>query len=173
MAEEDLLSLPRPDARRGAVSDLAVAIGGEPFGSVGSTMAVLLGVGDGTFLLQQTYAVEHNPRSVVSGDLNSDGVLDLVTANKGDPSGAQGDTVSVLLGNGDGTFQAQQTYTAGDAPASVVCADISCCWAGLRRQQCSQGPGRVPQDEPLPAVTCRACGKLLSCGNHAAAAQRG
>ena len=38
-------------------------------------------------------------------DFNGDGSLDVVTANYGS------DNVSVLLGNGDGTFQAQSTYS--------------------------------------------------------------
>ena len=40
-------------------------------------------------------------------DLNGDGNPDIIVANSGD------DTVSVLLGNGDGTFQPQQTFPVG------------------------------------------------------------
>ena len=39
-----------------------------------------------------------NPRSVTTADVNGDGRADLIVANSGD------DTVSVLLGIGDGTF---------------------------------------------------------------------
>ena len=54
------------------------------------------------------------------GNFNGDGKSDLVMANY------NGNTVSVLLGNGDGTFQAQQTYTAGAAPGdSVAIADFN------------------------------------------------
>ena len=42
------------------------------------------------------------------GDVNGDGIPDLVVANQ------DSDTVSVLLGNGNGTFQAQQTFATGD-----------------------------------------------------------
>ena len=44
--------------------------------------------------------VGSDPTAVAVADVNGDGKPDLVTANDGD------DTVSVLLGNGDGTFQA-------------------------------------------------------------------
>jgi hypothetical protein len=48
---------------------------------------------------EQTYSVGYAPRSVTVADLNGDGNPDIVTANLGD------NTVSVLLGNGDGTFR--------------------------------------------------------------------
>jgi hypothetical protein len=48
--------------------------------------------------------------SVAVGDFNGDGIPDLAVANNGD------NTVSVLLGNGDGTFQAAQNFAAGSNP---------------------------------------------------------
>jgi hypothetical protein len=69
-----------------------------------SGLSVLLNNGDGTFGSPRTYAVGPGPVSVAAGDLNGDGVLDLVTANYGIGGGNTGNTVSVLLGNGDGTF---------------------------------------------------------------------
>ena len=55
-------------------------------------------------------AVGSYPDAIVAGDFNGDGRLDLAVANAGD------DTVSVLLGNGDGTFQPQVTYAVGSSP---------------------------------------------------------
>ena len=52
-------------------------------------------------------------------DLNGDGIPDIVTANYGS------DTVSVLLGTGDGTFQPAQSFAAGNGPASVAVADLN------------------------------------------------
>jgi hypothetical protein len=56
---------------------------------------------------------------VAIGDFNGDGKSDLVVNNAND------NTVSVLLGNGDGTFQAQVTYQAGSGPYSVTLADLN------------------------------------------------
>lgn len=50
------------------------------------------------------------PQRVVAGDLNKDGIPDLVTAN------FLGDAVSVLLGHGDGTFASAVTYSALEDP---------------------------------------------------------
>jgi len=86
-------------------------------------VSVLLGNGDGTF--QTAVAFEAGPGfpSVVSeavGDLNGDGFPDLVlvTANQNSVD------VRVLLGNGDGTFQAAAPHAAGNGPNSVAVADL-------------------------------------------------
>ena len=47
------------------------------------------------------------------GDFNGDGKSDLVTADYG------GNTVSVLLGNGNGTFQAKQSFGTGCSPSQL------------------------------------------------------
>ena len=60
-----------------------------------------------SFLAARTYSVSVEPRSVAVGDFNGDGNLDLVVANGCEAIlHAEQRTVSVLLGNGDGTFQA-------------------------------------------------------------------
>jgi FG-GAP-like repeat len=86
-------------------------------------ISVLLGNGDGTFQPQVTYAVGKYPNSIVAGDFTSNGHLDLAVVNSGgsNPTG----TVSVLLGNGDGTFQPAVTYAVGSAPSSIVAGDFT------------------------------------------------
>ena len=53
------------------------------------------------------------------GDFNGDGKSDLVTADD------SGNTASVLLGNGNGTFQAKQSFGTGTGPHSVAVADFN------------------------------------------------
>ena len=55
----------------------------------------------------------------MAGDFTGDGHLDLAVANSGS------NTVSVLLGNGDGTFQPQVTYAVGQVPQALVAGDFT------------------------------------------------
>lgn len=59
------------------------------------------------------------PNSVAIGDLNADGVPDVVTAN------VDSNDVSVLLRRDDGRFQPAQAFAAGDEPHSVVIGDLN------------------------------------------------
>jgi hypothetical protein len=62
----------------------------------------------GTFAAATAFAVGNNPTSVAVGDFNGDGNQDLVVAN------VDSDNVSILLGNGDGTFAAATNFADGD-----------------------------------------------------------
>jgi hypothetical protein len=62
---------------------------------------------------------------VAFGDFNRDGIPDLVATSSGDYSTGQGGNLSLLLGNGDGTFQPAVHYTAGLGPGSVSVADLN------------------------------------------------
>ena len=70
------------------------------------------------------FPVGSNPISVAVGDFNGDGHPDVAAANAQRTPGALGD-VSVLLGNGDGTFQPAANYAAGNEPYCVVTADLN------------------------------------------------
>jgi type II secretory pathway component GspD/PulD (secretin) len=65
------------------------------------------------------FPVGHSPDTVAVGDFNGDGKLDLAVANEGD------NTVSILLGNGDGTFQTPITVPTGLAPDAIVTGDFN------------------------------------------------
>jgi hypothetical protein len=86
-----------------------------------NTVSVLLGNGDGTFQPKVDYATGSHPMDVAVGDLNGDGKLDIVTCNRGTAA----DTVSVLLGNGDGTFAAKTDYACGANPWGVTLGDLN------------------------------------------------
>src|SRR5438128_89154 len=65
--------------------------------------------------------------SVAAGDFNGDGKPDLAVANYGQPFSSppiEGN-LSVLLGNGDGTFQAAVNYGAGAKRSSVAVGDFN------------------------------------------------
>ncbi|MGO4883556.1 MAG: beta strand repeat-containing protein [Bryobacteraceae bacterium] len=95
-----------------------------PNGSVG----ILLGNGDGTFQPPVAYGSAGNsPSSIAVADFNGDGNIDLAVANAAPPGGASGDgSLSLLLGNGAGTFQSAVTYDAGGTySASISAADFN------------------------------------------------
>jgi hypothetical protein len=89
-----------------------------------NTVSVLLGNGNGTFQSAVNFTVGSTPLAVAVADVNGDGRPDLVVANRG-PFGTPGNTVSVLLGNGNGTFQSAVNYTVGSFPDAVAVADVN------------------------------------------------
>jgi hypothetical protein len=70
---------------------------------------VWLGRGDGTFTRGAAYGLPWNPTWVQTGDLNSDGILDIVVAAEGSAPNFPAALLSIFLGNGNGTFQARQS----------------------------------------------------------------
>ena len=90
----------------------------------GNNISVLLGNGDGSFQGPVNYPVDTNPECIVLGDFNGDGQLDLATANFGSSGGSGGD-VSVLLGNGNGTFGTAVNYSAGINPFFAAVGDFN------------------------------------------------
>jgi hypothetical protein len=87
-------------------------------------VSILLGNGDGTFQRQVTYAVGEGPAALVAGDFTGDGRIDLAVTNEITSNSDLLSTVSVLLGNGDGTFQRQVTYAVGSFPDAIVAGDF-------------------------------------------------
>jgi len=87
-------------------------------------VSVLLGNGDGTFQLPVVAPVPalSSPMEsdgMVVGDFNNDGKADVATVSR--PSSL----VSILLGNGDGTFQRAATYPSISLPNSVTTGDFN------------------------------------------------
>src|SRR5262249_27975142 len=67
-----------------------------------------------------TLPVGHSaPAALAVADVSGDGRLDLIVANSAT------DTVSVLLGRSDGTFQTRLEYPTGAQPSAVAVADVN------------------------------------------------
>jgi uncharacterized membrane protein len=96
-------------------------------GSPGGNVGVLIGNGNGTFKPVVNYPAANSPFNVVAADVNNDGKLDIVVSNWGTPNAATNDgAVTVLQGNGNGTFRPAQTFPSGGAEApSVAVADVN------------------------------------------------
>ncbi|CAF4149908.1 unnamed protein product, partial [Adineta steineri] len=87
-----------------------------------NSISILFGIGNGSF--QQPAMVYGsggtNPYGLVSEDFNKDGNLDLAMCNEGSNS------IAILLGNGNGSFQAATNFTSGGTlPSGIVAADFN------------------------------------------------
>ncbi len=89
-------------------------------------VSVALGNGNGTFAARTQLVVGVDPKSVVVADVNGDGKPDLIVANSGqlgNDTSAGG--ISVLLGNGNGTFQSATNFNSGIHPTNVTVGDVN------------------------------------------------
>ena len=89
-------------------------------------IVILLGLGDGHFVRSNETRVGNRPEVLlwkdVDGtplDLNGDDVRDLVTAN------SQSNSVSVLLGRGDGSFEPEYRLPVGNVPHTMLALDVN------------------------------------------------
>ena len=114
----------------------------------GGAVTVMKGNADGTFQTATTYpTVGTGTASAVIADVNGDGHLDIVAVSAADTSGIVAQQISVLLGNGDGTFQAAQNFTVPTLPGyssqaatpivNVITADVN--GDGVKDLICSNG----------------------------------
>jgi len=96
--------------------DLAVA------NQTSNNLSVLLGNGDGSFQAPANYNAGSAPVFITAVALEDNGPLDLLVA---DASSGVNSTVSVLIGNGDGTFQRAVSYATGSRPEGIAVADFN------------------------------------------------
>jgi hypothetical protein len=121
-----------------------------------------MGNGNGTFDAAVIYASGIKPYSVTVADVNADGIEDLLVPNFNGNFGAETTTISVFLGNSDGTFQNQSTFTTGGNAAYVVAADfdadgdidlvVSGSWGQKWSYLPGTGNGAFPNRSDMPAA---------------------
>ncbi len=100
-----------------------------------NTVSVVLGNLAGGFNPQVSYPTGPAPTAVVTGDFNNDGNLDLALTDGNcayqvvgmaiTELECDGGTVSILLGNGDGSFQPHLDYAIGKNPSALATADFN------------------------------------------------
>ena len=87
------------------------------------TLTILYGQGDGTFGSAQTITlssgVNPQPAYALPGDFNSDGILDIATANYA------ANTVSILMGQANGTYVLATNLATGANPFSLLSRDLN------------------------------------------------
>jgi hypothetical protein len=111
-------SITMGDFSGNGILDLAVTNSNYTSGSAGS-VTLLMGKGDGTFApTASPITVGKDPSAVVVGNFNGYGNADLAVANNGD------DTITILLGRGNGEFTAQKPTDVGDFPQAVAVGDF-------------------------------------------------
>jgi hypothetical protein len=111
------------DLNRDGKLDLVIAVAGGGDGETQFTEGfayVLFGRGDGTFAQPVQYQLSPGSWQVALGDFTGDGILDIATANRSSlqqsatpQSNTTSDTISILPGNGDGTFGPASSLALG------------------------------------------------------------
>ena len=160
------LSAVSGDVNRDGKPDLVVAYNQSDQTQPGG-VAVLLGKGDGTFqapvnitlagpLVQQTTGSAASA-ALALGDLNGDGKLDVITAVQGSPN-----QVAVLLGKGNGSFQAPLLSNTNTAPPMIAIAEINgdgkpdlvlgdCCGLTEASELFGNGDGTFQREVQFPS----------------------
>lgn len=112
------------------------------------------------FYLYATYPVGKNPTSITTADFNQDGLTDLIVTNIGN------DSLSILFGNGDGSFKEQQQLRVSVEPRALTLSDyngdgrtdiaVACAgsdqvvlFLGLAGGRFSEGPRYPVQRTPI------------------------
>jgi hypothetical protein len=90
-----------------------------------NTVSIFLGKGDGTFKPVNCSSSSAacptgiSPMGVAAADFNHDGNMDLAVVNNGS------NTITILFGNGNGSFAAQPSLATGGNPRSIVAANFN------------------------------------------------
>ncbi len=111
--------IPSSDLARPSTAWITV-VSPAPGGGASNMVSLPIHNPSSTVSFQRTdYSVGGNPQFVATADFNHDGKLDLAVANYGTGM------VSILLGNGDGSFQSFQNYYAGPSAQAPILGDFN------------------------------------------------
>lgn len=105
--------------------DLLIAQDGDPNVAADGSLKILLGTGDGSLKPAATVAANLSLNSVAVADVNGDHRLDIVFAVHGDSSSSQNGSITVLPGNGDGTFGNPKTFQLQGDTFSLAVGDFN------------------------------------------------
>ena len=113
------ISVIAADLNSDGALDLASADFG-PFDDRGlDELSIFLGLGDGDFSQRRALKTGDAPFSVIAADLNSDGALDLASADR------LSDELSIFFGLGDDDFSERRALKTAGGPVSVIAADLN------------------------------------------------
>ena len=101
-----------------------VVTGNAALNGLVNNVSVLLGTGAGAFAAHTDFATDTgdiNTHAIALSDLDRDGKLDLVVGS----FISTRNTLSVLMGNGDGTFGRRTDYVVGTLQASIAVGDLN------------------------------------------------
>jgi hypothetical protein len=93
------------------------------YGYDGDSVGVIPGTDDGAFVIENSFATGRNPQSIALFDLDGDGNLDVVTVDFRFETDGNG--ISVLLGDGDGTFSPNTSYPTEARPTFAAVGDVT------------------------------------------------
>jgi hypothetical protein len=98
-------------------SDIVVANSGT------DNLSILFGSSNGTFDMEIMYSIgiDSHPQYVITCDINHDNQSDIVSVN------SENNSISVIIGYGNGTFREQMMYSTGDSsyPYAVASGDFN------------------------------------------------
>jgi hypothetical protein len=115
----DAFGIVSADLNGDGLDDVVTANGDMEYAGV----SVLIASEEGNFAPQVVYSTCEYPIMVIVGDFDGDERADLAASCPGYSSGGP-DDVSILLGNGDGTFQTEMRFGTIDEPDAIAAGDF-------------------------------------------------
>lgn len=112
------VALVAADFDEDGIMDLAMAADDTP------ELRVLFGAGDGSFPEDEQITVPALSGGLAAADMDGNGHLDLISTDRGFAS-QPSDTLSVVPGDGDGTFDPPLSSQVGDGPSGLAVVDLN------------------------------------------------